>query len=200
MIWYQNSLCEMKQWRLIYVFCNIAQGLTAIISCIYKKSQYKIKTRYQHLLSHSLTSALSCCRAPMEICLISGSIKSCIKEVEMCLQVDMQAVCATLPCEEERAQEKQKKRWSFHILKLNFPGNLPSCCSFVIQIIRNVVHRFLCVWERLLYRSALKSSKTEIAEHLFWKIMVLLCGSTLLIYVINVNLLITLSLWIMYAL
>lgn len=64
--------------------------------------------------SHSLTSMWSWCRAPMEICLTSGSSRSCMREVEMCLQADIQAVWATLPWKTEKG--RQMKHFCFCLL------------------------------------------------------------------------------------
>lgn len=58
-------------------------------------------------LSHSTMSVWSWYRAPMEICLTSGSSRSCIREVEMCLQADMQAVWATFPYRTHTYAEKR---------------------------------------------------------------------------------------------
>lgn len=50
-----------------------------------------------NLLSHSPTSTLNCCRAPIDTCLTSDSNSSWSREVDRCLQADMHAVWATLP-------------------------------------------------------------------------------------------------------
>lgn len=43
--------------------------------------------------------------APMLICFSSVSSSICIRDVDRCLQADMQAVCATLPCAERAGVE-----------------------------------------------------------------------------------------------
>lgn len=68
----------------------------------------KKKQERWHSLSHSLTSVLSWCRAPIEICRTSGSSRSCVSEVEMCLHADMQAVWATLPWKWEEERERTR--------------------------------------------------------------------------------------------
>lgn len=50
----------------------------------------------------------------MEICLTSGSSRSCMREVEMCLQADIQAVWATLPWKTEKG--RQMKHLTFGLL------------------------------------------------------------------------------------
>lgn len=45
-----------------------------------------------------MTSRLNCWTAPMVTCLSSESNSICISDVARCLQADIQAVCATLPC------------------------------------------------------------------------------------------------------
>lgn len=78
---------------------------------------------YFYLHSHWMTSKLNCWMAPILICLSSVSSSICISDVDRCLQADIQAVWATLPCregqwggrtrnetEEERMQKK-KERW-----------------------------------------------------------------------------------------
>lgn len=120
-------LLQLAVWLFLYllttaitVFCITLSSIQALFNSLtflhyisiiyytYKSIKNVIKTKYQHSLSHSLMSALSWCRAPMEICLISGLSKSCIKEVEMCLQADMQAVWATLPCKRHRESESER--------------------------------------------------------------------------------------------
>lgn len=56
-----------------------------------------LQLRYAYSLSHSLTSTLNCCRAPMDTCLTSASSSRWSKEVERCLHADIHAVWATFP-------------------------------------------------------------------------------------------------------
>lgn len=68
-----------------------------------------------NLLSHSLTSTLNCCRAPIDTCLTSASNSSCSREVERCLQADIHAVWATFPYREKRKGKGDKKKCEVHI-------------------------------------------------------------------------------------
>lgn len=56
-----------------------------------------------------MTSKLNCWMAPILICLSSVSSSICISDVDRCLQADIQAVCATLPCRERERQGKGGK-------------------------------------------------------------------------------------------
>lgn len=93
--------------------------------------------RSPHSLSHSLTSVWIWCRAPMEICRTSGSSSSCIREVEMCLQADMQAVWATLPWEGERG----RKRWVRSLI--HFISSWETHIFFFFSLQKCKEHHFL---------------------------------------------------------
>lgn len=67
-----------------------------------------------NLLSHSLTSTLNCCRAPIDTCLTSASNSSCSREVERCLQADIHAVWATFPYREKKKGKGDKKKCEVH--------------------------------------------------------------------------------------
>lgn len=68
-----------------------------------------------NLLSHSLTSTLNCCTAPIDTCLTSASNSSCSREVERCLQADIHAVWATFPYRERRKGKGDKYKCEVHI-------------------------------------------------------------------------------------
>ena len=66
---------------------------------------------YFNLHSHWMTSKLNCWMAPILICLSSVSSSICISEVDRCLQADIQAVWATLPCRQRDSEKEGGKGW-----------------------------------------------------------------------------------------
>lgn len=65
---------------------------------IYKEICYTLWENifFYVLHSHCMTSRLNCWRAPIETCFTSLSKRKFIRAAAICLQDDMQAVCATL--------------------------------------------------------------------------------------------------------
>lgn len=110
-LWSQRKLLEkMGQATQLYhepkihslffslsIYPNLPLGREGSVSTICKSARY-LKTQRSYSLSHSLTSTLNCCSAPIDTCLTSASRSSCSKEVDRCLQADIHAVCATFPC------------------------------------------------------------------------------------------------------